>query len=288
MKIRTTIFVLLCVVIMIISFAGCNKYNQYQVLELGGFDNISNANHKEEYEINLGKNESRVLASKEKSIEWGGEVFIGEYDKTQSCDYYTNDIDYYENKEKKLTFAVDSKNGNLKCYFKSVNVDLNTNYSLDECKSIAEDYVNNLINDFDEYVLESSEEVTSSEGYRYSFDFIKKIGELKSIDSINVRVHSSGQVYAVDMRTYGTLKDAELPEYDEEKVQEAIDKKLESIYENIYDENEVKFKEKERLVMKLDDGSMGLKISVDAEIIPKGTNSKSYYELTELIVCLGN
>ena len=271
---------------------GCSQYEEYEVMETGNFDGLSKGLHKEEYKINLGDYENNIFADKEKSIEWQGEHFSGVYEKTMTSDLYSEDFDYYTNKEKKLSFAINPKTDELFYYLSSsdeIYNSINKIFSEDECRETAEAFLKEFIDDFDQYsIMNVMRDEFSTGGVSYTFFYSRDFGGIHSTDNVCVGVFSSNDITWLDLRTYGTLKDAELPEYNEEKVQEAIDKKLETIYENIYDENEVKFKEKERLVMKLDDGSMGLKISVEAEIIPKDTNSKSYYELTELIVCLGN
>ena len=196
--------------------SGCSQYEEYEVMETGNFDGLSKGLHKEEYKINLGDYENNIFADKEKSIEWQGEHFSGVYEKTMTSDLYSEDFDYYTNKEKKLSFAINPKTDELFYYLSSsdeIYNSINKIFSEDECKETAENFLKGFVDDFDQYsIMNIIRNEFSTGGTSYIFIYSRNFSGMNSTDNIGIGVFSSNDIFWLDLRTYGTLKDAELPE----------------------------------------------------------------------------
>ena len=287
------ILLAVCVTFLI---TACDSKGEYTILEIGGYDYISAANHAEEF---WGTRYDRIIESlpKKKTIEYNGIAYDMNYKYTNMSYLYNDDVEYYDNWDNGngYEFGVIKETGKLRWYSWYDSSYLETpglvEKSRDECFNIAKELLATLVDDPEQYELESEILLDSSVfDATYSFLFVRKIDGTKTVDEFNIRVSIYGTVLDYRAVCLGVMRGAKLP--DQEKmaaIQADVDKKLDAIYEPIKDDYSVTFELDDMVFERLADGRYALEYFYKVEFISlKDENPIPRRETTRLIVILEN
>ena len=286
---------LVAVCIMFLMVA-CDSKGEYTILEIGGYDYISEANHKDEFRVKWNEEIEGSLA-KEKTIEYNGIEYDVNYEYTRTSYLYNSDLEYYAERDglnyygfgvNKATGRVDKYDWLDISYLETPDI---VEKSRDECFSIAKKQLASLIEDPEQYELECENWLEIPEyDAMYLFEFVRKIDGVKTADVINIDVTIYGIVAYYGAECFGEMRGAKLP--DQEKmaaIQADVDKKLDAIYEPIKDDYSVTFELDDMVFERLADGRYALEYYYTAELISlKDEKPIPRHEMTRLIVILEN
>ena len=175
------IILCLTVIIMVFSFTSCGNASKYIALEIGGHSAEVMLEDKEISEYNSGK---------EKIVSYGGNNYTVFYDYTVKSFLYNNDVERYSMSKDGVSvdFDINKKTGLIEKYswFDNDYIDSTDliEKTQDDCEEIAKKYLGEYVDDVSAYVIDSIRYYDIPEyGALYSFDFIRKAGEIKTSDS---------------------------------------------------------------------------------------------------------
>lgn len=260
---------------------------RYTIYEIDHSDGASGAEHRIEYTLNLGGSTTDATAPKKASATFLGLALSGTYSHSMTSDLFPHDVNSYITDDRDL-FWLDAQTGELRCLMMHTEEDSSTpkqSLTREECVSLAEKFLTQVIDDFDKYTLVESRIWGS--GNTYYFGYCRQIGGLDSMDTISVGIRPSGQLDFYDIRSYGTLQGVELPSsYNKAAVDETVRAKLDRMYASVAKDHSLEFSEKRRCVVRLPNGSIGLLIDIDTAVTFTEMDSFTMHELTEFVVIL--
>lgn len=286
---------LVAVCIMFLMVA-CDSKEEYTILEIGGYDYVSEANHNEEFSYKWIEEIEGSLA-KEKTIEYSGIEYDVNYEYTRTSYLYNSDLEYYAERDglNYTRFGVNKTTGKIDMYGWLDISYLETpgliEKSRDECFSIAKKQLASLIEDPEQYELEHEYLLEIPEyDAKYVFEFVRKIDGVKTEDSIRIDVTIYGILAYYGAECFGEMRGAKLPDQEQmTAIQADIDKKLDAIYEPIKDDYSVTFELDDMVFERLADGRYALEYFYKVEFISlKDENPIPRRETTRLIVILEN
>lgn len=293
---KNKIVAMLVAVCIMFLLVACDSKEEYTVLEIGGYDYVSEANHKEEFRVKLNEEIEGSLA-KEKTIEYSGIEYDVNYEYTRTNYLYNSDMECYAERDglNYTRFGVNKTTGKIDMYGWLDISYLETpgliEKSRDECLSIAKDQLASLIEDPEQYELEveALREIPEYDAL-YVFEFVRKINGVKTADSIRIDVTIYGILAYYRTDCFGVMRGAKLPDQEQmTAIQADIDKKLDAIYEPIKDDYSVTFELDDMVFERLADGRYALEYYYEAELISlKDENPIPRRETTRLIVILEN
>ena len=283
-----------CILLLVLSLAFilflCFKNTKYKVLEIGGYEYNSSSNHRTEVEYDIGSYENKKLLGTQKTIEYNGKMYTGEYSKTIKTGAYNGEYDQYFLKPDNgvvIQFGINCKTGMLVRYgISDKNYSLKNNakeLNRDECLVIAQDYLLKYIDDASEYKF-SEETYRDHSVYKgtYEFTFNRYIGNIKTDDRATVCVTVYGTVFTHTFYNIGQMNDAVVPtEKDMSIIEKNIDEKMNKIYYKSGDAYNFSYKTTDRVLRRMQDGKYALEYTIDVDITP--TDSSSHPKCTELV-----
>ena len=129
------------------------------------------------------------------------------------------------------------------------------------CLAIAKEFILNNVSDkinLDEYTYK----VRKSDGL-YTFVFEKYINSFATMDSAEVDVLKSGEVFSFFSTMFGKISAADMPKLDQDKITQTIEKKLDTIYQDVRGKYAaVKYEEPELSLILLDNGTPAIYCAV--------------------------
>lgn len=266
------IFVVMLVLCLIFTATACSTKN-YEILEIGGYDDIINASHTNDVEL---KNEYYIdeNAPKTANITLYGETYEAEYYQSRKGYFYNDDVDTY------MTLV----SGKTVIIFKNRNTDnidaLHISHypytpnktdklSEDQCRKIAIEYCKQYT-DIQNYTLVDTYEKDDDGYINYTFYFSRYIGGFETSDQIRVEVTEYGDVYHHDFYCIGEMKDAKSPkEKHTETIKKNINDKVDSIYSTVTDKYEIAYTIDNVLYIKTYDGKYALQYTVKVDFKSK-------------------
>lgn len=276
---------------LILSGCGASRYGKYHVYEAEFSDSAFGVEHRQEYSLNFGDTRTNEKAPQEASVTFLDMSFSGIYKWSMTSDLFPHEIHAYMTDDRTM-FWLDAKTGELR-YLDRIGIYNKTIHqeqflTQDECASLAEDFLSQVIDDFNEYTCIESNSDSLGDVTMYSFEYCRQIGGLNSMDTVKVGFHSTGELALYDIRQYGTLKGVKLPSsYDKAEVRSSVQAKMDDVYASLKEEAQVDFSEESRQVVKLRNGSIGLIVTMDASILRSGEGTGlPYSEMTQVIVVL--
>ena len=294
---KKRMFAMLLLFSLALTLIACKSKYEYCVMEIGGYDYISEANHKDEFRTGFDSAVDEKLPQ-ERIINYGGNEYDVNYEFTKKGYLYNGEVIRYSKivEGKSLVeFSINKTTSRIDSYAWFDEDYLETpgliEKSRDECLIIAKDFVASLIDDPGEYELcdEKFLEIQELKGM-HRFLFVRMIDGVRTADSIAVEVTVYGTVMSYYAELFGEMRDASLP--DQEKmtaIQADVDKKLDAIYEPIKDDYSVTFELDDMVFERLADGRYALEYYYTAELISlKDENPITRHEMTRLIVILEN
>lgn len=292
-KLIVTVFVLLSV---IFSLVACSAKEEYTVLEIGGYDYTSGADHNEEFTLTSEKKvEFKLL--KDKKISYGGTEHEVSYEYTKTGYLYNSETERYAERDglNYTEFEVNKETGRVD-YYSWLDMEYLDNPDLvkksrEECLKIAREHLASYTNDPEMYKLvdETIREIPEVDA-EYDFLFARMIDGVMTADMARIRVTIYGTVTHHAFGCFGEMRGAKFP--DQEKmtaIQADIDQKLDDIYGSIKEDFSVTYELNKMIFERLADGRYALEYYYEVELTSqKNDNARPYYELTRLIVILEN
>lgn len=277
------IILCLTVIIMVFSFTSCGNASKYIALEIGGHSAEVMLEDKEISEYNSGT---------EKIISYRGNDYTVSYDHSVKSFLYNNDVECYKMSKDGVfvNFDINKKTGMIEKYswFDNGYIDSPDliEKAQDDCEKIAKNYLSEYVDDISAYVIDSIQYYDIPEyGALYSFDFIRKAGEIKTSDSASIGVTKYGDVVSHTFSSLGEMKTAELPSDDNMKsIADSVSKKLSDIYKDVENKYDVSFNTKDIFFMRLADGRYALEYIIEALLSPVGEETGSLRERVELLI----
>lgn len=279
-------------VAIFVSLFSCSNSKQYDVLEVGGYDNLSGANHSEEISIAL-ETKEKILIDREKNISFNGSDYAVEYDNTAESYLYRSEVDYYEKNEpgRMVKFGINAKTGNIDRYSW---VDVNyakeidkPEISRDECFEIAQKYFANYIDVSEyEFVDEYYREIPEFKAC-YEFEFRRVIDGIRTSDCAYIDVTVFGDVVNHMFISLGEMKDAKLPSSEDmQTIRTKVEEKLKAIYDNVSDKYAVSYEIPDPIFVRLSDGKYAFEYDIGVSLAHHDNPDMPVSELTKLLVYL--
>ena len=284
---------IICLVIalMLMSLCACSEANTYTVLEVGGYDNFSGANHMEDITLD-NENYSKVLVIPQKTVKINGNDWKVEYCGSQKGYLYKNDLDNYTRDEDGVfvDIGINKDTGTVDSYMwvdqKYVESQTGAELTEEECLDIAKTYLGDYVKT-DEYEVVNVRYLEIPE-YKaiYDFEFARVIDGIKTSDTAYIGVSVFGDVISHLFVSLGELADAEAPtEKEMEIIQDHVDAKLAAIYENVSSKYDISFEIEDTVLVRLSDGKYAMEYYVRTDLVAKDTQAK-VAETTKLLVYL--
>lgn len=284
---------IICLVIALtlMSLCACSEANTYTVLEVGGYDNFSGANHMEDITLD-NENYSKVLVIPKKTVKINGNDWKVEYCGSQKGYLYKNDLDNYTRDEDGVfvDIGINKDTGTVDSYMwvdqKYVESQTGAELTEEECLDIAKTYLGDYVKT-DEYEVVNVRYLEIPE-YKaiYDFEFARVIDGIKTSDTAYIGVSVFGDVISHLFVSLGELADAEAPtEKEMEIIQDHVDAKLAAIYENVSSKYDISFEIEDTVLVRLSDGKYAMEYYVRTDLVAKDTQAK-VAEATKLLVYL--
>ena len=284
---------IICLVIalMLMSLCACSEANTYTVLEVGGYDNFSGANHMEDITLD-NENYSKVPVIPQKTVKINGNDWKVEYCGSQKGYLYKNDLDNYTRDEDGVfvDIGINKDTGTVDSYMwvdqEYVESQTGAELTEEECLDIAKTYLGDYVKT-DEYEVVNVRYLEIPE-YKaiYDFEVVRVIDGIKTSDTAYIGVSVFGDVISHLFVSLGELADAEAPTEDEmEIIQNNVNAKLDAIYENVSSKYDISFEIEDTVLVRLSDGKYAMEYYVRADLVAKDTQAK-IAEATKLLVYL--
>ncbi|MBO5024488.1 MAG: hypothetical protein J6D11_09340 [Clostridia bacterium] len=271
--------------VLVLLVASCGK-KPYTVLEVGGADSRSVANHDSDIVLKI-KSEKDLKLNKNKTFELNSKSYDVEYRDTMKTYFFNGEIDFYESKE--VSIGVNKKTGNIDQYsFLGAYVlgTEGTEKSYDECLEIAKKYLGKAVSDVENYAVTNYRYLEIPE-YKavYSFEFARFVNGVKTSDSAFVGVTVYGDVISHTYQNLGGMKDAPVPsEAEMAEIRANVYQKLEDIYGGIKAEYDVEYSTKDVVLSRLEDGKYAIEYYMDAKVTPKAEGKLGFMETNHFLI----
>ena len=277
--------------LMIISLASCTQTEPYSVLEVGGYDNFSGADHQSEITLEI-ENYSKILKSSKKTVKVNGVDWDVEYYASQKGYLYKNNLDCYEKKSDGVyvQIGINEKTGVVDSYsWVDVNYCENKTdpeLSEEDCLNIAKTYLNEFI-DSDDYEVINTRYLEIPE-YRaiYDFEFVRMIDGVKTSDKANIGVSVFGDVISHLFISLGEMDGAVLPTNEEMQIiQDNVDNKVKDIYDNVSEQYDISYNISDKVLVKLSNGKYAFEYYITVDLKTENI-SPEITETTKLLIYL--
>ena len=166
----------------------------------------------------------------------------------------------------------------------SGKIDANITKELTEeaCLEIAKDFILNTVSakvDLDEYTISKVKESND----RYTFEFKKYINGFATMDETRVGVLKNGSVYSYNATMFGRISADDMPKLNQEKITQTIEKKLDTIYQDVRGKYAaVKYEDPELCFALLDDGTPAVYCEVSVRF--EDGKGGSFGEMVSMII----
>lgn len=289
--------VLICIS-MLLSFTACSNKNPYTILEIGGYDCISDTNHNDEFQLQSQKTVNSKL-NKEKKIKYGSEEYEVNYEYTETGYLYNKEVEKYSKRygqdttKKLVDFWINTKTGRMDYYYwfdanYLQSPDL-TEKSREECLTISREYLASYVDDVEAYEL--VDEIYRKDpdlGGQYDFVFARMIDGVMTADLARIRVTIHGIVYNHGFQCLGEMKGAKLPDKEIiDSIYSDMDKRLANIYDPAKEKYNVTIEHDKTVFERLWDGRYALEIYYEAKLTSlENEDAIPKYEMSRFIVIL--
>lgn len=253
------------------------EFSNLTVLEV--YSNSDSGNHAQEYPL---WSSEKVLdhvdpsAPEKYTVKFNGTKYIGDYQDSYVA--YGASYISHEYSVDDIKFTINADTGELTSFRHTKNPypQYNTHGEA-ECRKIADEFAGKHI-DVSNYKVTAD---FTAELNRYKFTYDRMIGQLQTSEYLTVTVDTSGNIISFTSSMLNSLKNVVNVVYDEEKVIDAIENKLKSIYKDVgnYEGYEVEG----FFITKLKDGGYGFFYSVAAEFERIDLGDGTYYRPSTLI-----
>ena len=288
---KKSIIILLSLVLSLSAFS-CTHKKEYRVLEAGGYDESSDANHQAEIVLYATDLIQKEGVASEITTQINGKEYTLHYIGSYEQNIYQSDTDRYSFQENtdfvlvginRKTGKKDSFTWYIKDYFDRKG---DSAVDRDGCYRIAKEYLEQYT-DADSYELlnERYREIPEYKGL-YCFEFVRMKNGLQTSDRASIDVSVSGDVVSCIFSCLGEMKNIKVPSKSEmETIEQAVAAKLDQIY-TLSDEFSYRHETQTVTLAKLKDGKRALIYDINVTK-QSGDGETTYYsELCKLVVPL--
>ena len=299
MKTKNTFALILALsLIFPVAFTACSNADEqnsetfstdelnYEALVVGSSLSASGVEYTVEKDIyNLDKKTDSSLPQTA-TLTLNGKTITGTYSHSekQFPNTFYRHVYYGETKGRK--FFLDDSGQLLRFIWGDITVGLETeNYEAlteEACMAIAKDFILNNVSDkinLDEYTVDIQDEGT----HTYRFVFKKYINGFATMDEATVAVVKTGEVFSFSSTMFGRISAADMPKLDQDKITQTIEKKLDTIYQDVRGKYAaVKYEEPELSLILLDDGTPAIYCAVSVRF--EDGKGGSIGELVSMII----
>lgn len=295
----------LAVFIIVFSLSSCSEtptvtepssqmFTQFEILEIGGYDHNSEANHSKDILLTTSAQISNDAIIQHRKILCNDVEYELSYQMSYATPYYRDSCDEYHTQTEDviITIAINRETGKMdnyhfynKNYLKDTTL---TKRTQDECFSIAKEYFATYIEDGEKYELtdEAFIAVPDVEGF-YRFLFTRTVDGIQTSDNAVIWVTIHGKVILHDFCSLGHMRNAVLPAHETmDAIQAGLDNRLDEIYSPVMDKYTVSYKPKGETFVRLADGTYALKYDFEVRATPKSNNGNPWGEGAHFLVRL--
>lgn len=291
------VIVIICVILMLFSLPSCATETKFTVLEIGGYDHRSGADHRAEFTQKLERSIDDKQDQK-RDFQINEEQYSLDYDYTQKGYWYNSEVDVYRKQDadrRMVEIRVNRESGAIDGYrwydpnyVETVDTD---EISRDECISIAKDYLRSYVEDIEQYELVRDQYWKSPEfNACYDFGFVRVIDGVSTLDKASIWVTAYGKVVLHSFTCLGEMKDAKLPSQDDMKlIRAAVDEKIKETYQSVEQKYDIEYTVddfEDVVFMRLEDGSYAIQYDITVRLTPKDSEEPGFSELTCLLVII--
>lgn len=287
-------------VLFVIGFASCaasqEETSKFDVMEVGGYDDNSVANHHSDIRLNV---ESYQKSAKDKEISTvtiEGKAVSGKYTTSKKGYLFNSEVDCYEssNNGTMVQFGINEKTGVVDSYFcvstaYAAQHEQSSTLTKEQCTDVALQYLRQYA-DADKYTLVSVDYRDIPEfKAAYNFEFVRLVDGIRTSDSAILGVTVYGDVISHTFSTMNEFDAFKVPsETDSQVIAANVKKKINDIYDSISDKYTYSWSEEGKRFVKLSDGTYALEYSISVTLTPKDASAKSMAEAVTLLVHIGD
>ncbi len=232
--------VILCLV-MLFSLVSCEKEKEpepekerrivgYQVLETGLFDVADFGNHVDEVELWKSRDIDDAFAPEQLSIRFNGSTYTGTYRRTAVEYPDIHPLRYYA--LEKGWFAVSKETGKLtKLLVGDVGYKLGPAPTEEEVIAIAKGLAADCDVDLSPYSVTVSKSDKSYD-FHHQITFYREVEGIRTNDSAYFKLNRNGELEFMSMGDIGSFEGVGTHGWDISAVEAAIEKKLDTVYQN--------------------------------------------------------
>ena len=272
MKAKNTFALILALsLIFPFAFTACNSEDDsnqeviyadelnYEVFVVGSSLSASGISYQTEMNINSYEEKTDPSVPQTVTLTIDGKTVTGTYshsEKQLPMNYYEH-IYYGETKAHK--FYLDDS-GQLLTFRWGPRSEFETEHkeelSEEACLAIAKEFILNNVSDkidLDAYTVRKADNGRTN---MYTFKFRKYINGFSTMDNASVNILNTGDVFSFYACMFGRISASDVPELDREEIAQAVEKKLDSIYQDVRGNYAaVKYEEPILSLTLLDDGT---------------------------------
>jgi hypothetical protein len=215
-----------------------------------------------------------------KTIEIDGVKYTGVYQNSTKSDYYRDDTDnyFYKSDDIIITFYINRETGLCRMFLLGgYSTSAEKFLTRDECYAKALKHLNNYV-DMENYSLMDEEESGKN---NYYFSWNRSVNGIKTADSVAVLINKNGTIVAHTLEGgVDSMKDIDVSKIDIKKINESVNKKIQTIYEK-YPDIEVDLSK--TMLVRCANGKYILKYECLINVTNPETQ-KNYEELRRIVV----
>ena len=270
-----------------------NTVVRYNVFEMGGTLNQSQANHSVEFVGGKKIKSEKEIENEYKYIVDGQEYSLT-YDHTEEWYWFGSETVYYsiEQDGKQIEIGINKETGRVDSYWfaeKYYSDENTTTLKNDkECLEIAKQYLANYVEEANAYELI---DINYSDGWQgrglYTYEFRRIVAGVQTMDAAYIGVMGDGTIKTHTFQCLGQMKDIELPNENlMGLIEKDIDKKLIAIYGPLKGDYSVTYEMSDMVYLRLLDGRYAIEYSYEVSMSSLKEDAVPFTELTKLIVVL--
>ena len=278
---KKIIAILISLLTLCLAVCSCSKrdFEPYTVYELGGYENLSTANHVDDITFKQERTKELKIF-KTKKYEFNEKEYELSYVETEESYLYNSEMDTYSYRDS-VVFLEIGINPRTNKIIKFIST--NKNYKLDpnkaerskeECLQIAKDFISDYVENVEEYELTVDNSLKYNEVPDYNFQFSRYIDGMKTYDVAQITITSYGDIVCYRFYCYEGLNDVTLPDENTlEELRGKVNEKLDNIYSDMKNEYRVEYANIDERLLRTTDGRYAIEYCVNVSLVQSKENT---------------
>ncbi len=234
MKSSKIILIILSICVLLTSLFGCstqtkNNNQEFEVLEIGSFDDLDGGKHISEYSVwapNKLNYHQDSTAPKEGTVVFNGITYSGQYQRSSTS--IPNTYISHRYKGANVFFELNGSTGELSYISFIYEPSEKSTLSETECRNVADQIAKQFIK-LSEYKVETFAQ-SIYENSIFSFTYYREVNGYKTSDSLTVAVDGNGNVSSFGVNMLGAFENATCNLPDKKQATEMLETKMNDIY----------------------------------------------------------